>query len=153
MPTNLRLGCHLLAPRPAVTPSVFDTQSSNLTRRLQNTCNLSVETHNLSRPRWQPLQAARCARTHVNGQSPKDLASLMFEVRRLILIHHSARRQVHGLYWNDIPKAHPHREGSNSLSESRLVIPFIISVFIVVAREIGVPGRTLTAYKSSNMIG
>ena len=105
MPTNLRWGCHLLAPRPAVTPSVFDAQSSNLTRRLQNTCNLSVETHNLSRPRWRPLQAARCARTHVNGQSPKDLASLMFEVWRLIFIHHSPRRQVHGLYWNDIPKA------------------------------------------------
>lgn len=104
MPTNLQWGCHSLAPRPAVTPSVFDTQSSNLTRRLQNTCNLSVETHNLSRPRWRPLQAARCARTHVNEQSPKDLASPVFEVWRLIFIHHSPWRQVYGLYWNDIPK-------------------------------------------------
>ena len=95
---------HSLAPPQGVTPSVSDSQSSSLTRRLQNTCNLSIEIHNLSRPRWRPLQAARCAGTHVNGHCPKDLASLMFEVWRLIFMHRPARRQVHGLYWNDVPK-------------------------------------------------
>lgn len=100
-------GCHSLAPR--LRGDTFHLRHPRRPRPLTSLAGFKIPAICLlrlpiwSQPQWRPLHSARCAGTQANGQVPKSLfASCLKPEAHLSCA--TARRQVHGLYWNDIFK-------------------------------------------------